>query len=138
MKINRGLIEKLYCCLKLKIFYSNLSLHFYTFIILLLPLNFCLQEAGSINKSLSILGNVIMSLVDIAHGKSRHIPYRDSRLTFLLRVGTFSKEASFYVFSVGTVSRKASFYQFLVGTISKGLHFISFQNSHYIWVLLSR
>ncbi|XP_078338905.1 kinesin-like protein KIF15 isoform X1 [Crassostrea virginica] len=44
-----------------------------------------LKEAGSINKSLSILGNVIMSLVDIAHGKSRHIPYRDSRLTFLLR-----------------------------------------------------
>ncbi|XP_056009196.1 kinesin-like protein KIF15 [Ostrea edulis] len=44
-----------------------------------------LKEAGSINRSLSILGNVIMSLVDIAHGKSRHIPYRDSRLTFLLR-----------------------------------------------------
>ncbi|KAL5020979.1 hypothetical protein ScPMuIL_000134 [Solemya velum] len=44
-----------------------------------------LKEAGSINKSLSILGNVIMSLVDIAHGKSRHVPYRDSKLTFLLR-----------------------------------------------------
>ena len=45
-----------------------------------------LQEAGSINKSLSALGNVIMALVDIAHGKSRHVHYRDSKLTFLLRV----------------------------------------------------
>jgi len=47
------------------------------------------QEAGSINKSLSALGNVIMALVDIAHGKTRHVPYRDSKLTFLLRVGIF-------------------------------------------------
>lgn len=29
---------------------------------------------------------VIMSLVDQAHGKQRHVPYRDSRLTFLLQV----------------------------------------------------
>ncbi|KAG8483283.1 hypothetical protein CXB51_022346 [Gossypium anomalum] len=28
---------------------------------------------------------VIMSLVDLAHGKHRHVPYRDSRLTFLLQ-----------------------------------------------------
>ena len=27
-----------------------------------------------------------MALVDIAHGKSRHVHYRDSKLTFLLRV----------------------------------------------------
>ena len=38
------------------------------------------QEAGSINKSLSALGNVIMALVDIAHGKSRHVHYRDSQV----------------------------------------------------------
>lgn len=44
-----------------------------------------LKEAGKINKSLSVLGNVIMSLVDMAHGRSRHVPYRDSKLTFLLR-----------------------------------------------------
>nr|CAB3259058.1 kinesin-like protein 2 [Phallusia mammillata] len=44
-----------------------------------------LKEAGNINKSLSVLGNVIMSLVDIGNGKSRHVPYRDSKLTFLLR-----------------------------------------------------
>lgn len=29
---------------------------------------------------------VIMSLVDLAQGKHRHVPYRDSRLTFLLQV----------------------------------------------------
>ncbi|KAL8157876.1 kinesin-like protein KIN-12C isoform X2 [Apium graveolens] len=44
-----------------------------------------LKEAANINKSLSILGLVIMSLVDVAHGKHRHVPYRDSRLTFLLQ-----------------------------------------------------
>ncbi|XP_059641625.1 kinesin-like protein KIN-12C [Cornus florida] len=44
-----------------------------------------LKEAANINRSLSILGLVIMSLVDLAHGKQRHIPYRDSRLTFLLQ-----------------------------------------------------
>ena len=45
-----------------------------------------LKEAGSINKSLSALSNVIMALVDVAHGKNRHVAYRDSKLTFLLRV----------------------------------------------------
>ncbi|KAI3978944.1 hypothetical protein MKX01_016119 [Papaver californicum] len=44
-----------------------------------------LKEAASINKSLSTLGHVIMVLVDVAQGKQRHIPYRDSRLTFLLQ-----------------------------------------------------
>ncbi|CAH1418965.1 unnamed protein product [Lactuca virosa] len=43
------------------------------------------KEASYINKSLSTLGLVIMSLVDVAHGKHRHVPYRDSRLTFLLQ-----------------------------------------------------
>lgn len=46
-----------------------------------------LKEASSINKSLSTLGLVIMSLVDVANGRRRHVPYRDSRLTFLLQVG---------------------------------------------------
>jgi kinesin family protein 15 len=44
-----------------------------------------LKEAGMINKSLSALGNVINSLVDVGEGKARHIHYRDSKLTFLLR-----------------------------------------------------
>lgn len=44
-----------------------------------------LKEAGNINKSLSVLGNVINSLVEASQGKSRHIHYRDSKLTFLLK-----------------------------------------------------
>ncbi|XP_052230955.1 kinesin-like protein KIF15 isoform X2 [Dreissena polymorpha] len=45
-----------------------------------------LKEAGSINKSLSNLGNVIMALVTVSRdNKKRYIPYRDSKLTFLLR-----------------------------------------------------
>jgi kinesin family protein C2/C3 len=40
-----------------------------------------LVEAQHINKSLSALGNVISALV----GKNAHIPYRESRLTHLLK-----------------------------------------------------
>ncbi|XP_055622720.1 osmotic avoidance abnormal protein 3 isoform X2 [Toxorhynchites rutilus septentrionalis] len=41
-----------------------------------------LKEATKINLSLSALGNVISALVD---GKTRHVPYRDSKLTRLLQ-----------------------------------------------------
>eukprot|EP00898_Chlorokybus_atmophyticus_P008946 jgi/Chlat1/9052/Chrsp94S00704 len=44
-----------------------------------------LREAGKINKSLSALGNVIKALVDNAQGKDRHVPYRDSKLTHMLK-----------------------------------------------------
>ncbi|KRZ58243.1 Kinesin-like protein KIF15, partial [Trichinella nativa] len=44
-----------------------------------------LKEASSINKSLSVLGKVITALVQISQGKHCHVPYRDSKLTFLLR-----------------------------------------------------
>lgn len=44
-----------------------------------------LKEAGSINKSLLALSSVINALVDISNGRTRHVHYRDSRLTFLLR-----------------------------------------------------
>ena len=44
-----------------------------------------LKEAGMINRSLSALGNVINSLVDVSEGKSRFVAYRDSKLTFILR-----------------------------------------------------
>ncbi|KAJ7948121.1 Kinesin-like protein [Quillaja saponaria] len=44
-----------------------------------------LKEATNINKSLSTLGLVIMNLVSISNGRSLHVPYRDSKLTFLLQ-----------------------------------------------------
>lgn len=44
-----------------------------------------LKEAGNINKSLMHLGHVIKNLLDIADGKTRHIHYRDSKLTHLLK-----------------------------------------------------
>ena len=40
-----------------------------------------LKEATNINRSLSVLGNVILHLAE-GH---KHVPYRDSKLTFLLR-----------------------------------------------------
>uniref|UniRef100_A0A8B9GPX6 Kinesin family member 15 n=1 Tax=Amazona collaria TaxID=241587 RepID=A0A8B9GPX6_9PSIT len=44
-----------------------------------------LKEAGNINRSLSCLSQVMTALVDIGNGKQRHVCYRDSKLTFLLR-----------------------------------------------------
>ena len=44
-----------------------------------------LKEAGNINKSLLALSNVINALVELANGRPRHVHYRDSKLTFLLR-----------------------------------------------------
>ena len=51
-----------------------------------------LDEAKTINKSLSTLGQVINSLTD---GKSTHVPYRDSKLTRVLQdsLGGNSKTA---------------------------------------------
>lgn len=40
-----------------------------------------LKEAQNINKSLSALGDVIQSL----QGKSAHVPYRNSKLTMMLK-----------------------------------------------------
>lgn len=46
-----------------------------------------LKEASAINKSLSMLGQVISTLADHAAGKNlkAKIPYRDSALTRLLK-----------------------------------------------------
>ena len=48
------------------------------------PSNFPMTRID-INKSLSALGNVIRALVDVADGKPRHVHYRDSKLTYLLK-----------------------------------------------------
>ncbi|XP_027353436.1 kinesin-like protein KIN-1 [Abrus precatorius] len=44
-----------------------------------------LEEAKTINRSLSALGNVINSLTCGLQGKASHIPYRDSKLTRILQ-----------------------------------------------------
>lgn len=59
-----------------------------------------LKEAGMINKSLSALGNVINSLVDISEGKSRHVHYRDSKLTFLLKDSLGGNSKTFLVANI--------------------------------------
>lgn len=61
-----------------------------------------LKEASHINLSLSVLGNVISSLVD---GKSSHIPYRNSKLTRLLQdsLGGNSKTAMIATLSLAEI-----------------------------------
>lgn len=44
-----------------------------------------MKEGCSINKSLHVLSTVIGSLAEVSEGKARHINYRDSKLTFLLK-----------------------------------------------------
>ncbi|KAJ2489955.1 Kinesin-like protein kif15 [Coemansia sp. RSA 2050] len=59
-----------------------------------------LKEAANINKSLSTLGNVINSLVDISNGRHRHVNYRDSKLTFLLRDSLGGNSVTFIIANV--------------------------------------
>ena len=54
-----------------------------------------LREGSNINKSLTTLGLVISALADQGGGgKSKHkfVPYRDSVLTWLLKVGNWSNK----------------------------------------------
>ncbi|OMJ72629.1 hypothetical protein SteCoe_28884 [Stentor coeruleus] len=59
-----------------------------------------LKEAGMINKSLSALGNVINSLVELSEGKPRHVPYRDSKLTFLLKDSLGGNSKTFIIANI--------------------------------------
>ncbi len=45
-----------------------------------------LKECSNINKSLLTLGLVISALSESSSNKNKHIPYRDSVLTWLLKV----------------------------------------------------
>lgn len=64
-----------------------------------------LKEAGSINRSLMCLGQVIMALVDISNGKTRHICYRDSKLTFLLKDSLGGNAKTYIIANVHPGSR---------------------------------
>ena len=44
-----------------------------------------IKEAGNINKSLSILGNVINAVIELNEGKTKFVPFRDSKLTYYLK-----------------------------------------------------
>ncbi|XP_056596432.1 kinesin-like protein KIF15-A isoform X2 [Triplophysa dalaica] len=64
-----------------------------------------LKEASSINLSLMCLGQVIMALVDVSNGKNRHICYRDSKLTFLLRDSLGGNAKTYIIANVHPGSR---------------------------------
>ncbi|GMH08058.1 hypothetical protein Nepgr_009898 [Nepenthes gracilis] len=71
-----------------------------------------LKEAGNINRSLSQLGNLINILAEVSQtGKQRHIPYRDSRLTFLLQesLGGNAKLAMICAISPGQSCKNETF-----------------------------
>lgn len=73
-----------------------------------------LKEAGNINKSLLALSNVINGLVDISNGKVRHVQYRDSKLTFLLR-DSLGGNAKTVI--IANVSPSALFYNETLSTL---------------------
>ncbi|KAE9119760.1 Kinesin-like protein [Phytophthora fragariae] len=66
-----------------------------------------LKEAGSINKSLSALGNVIMGLSEQSVGKHRHVHYRDSKLTFLLKDSLGGNSKTFMVATISPAEDSA-------------------------------
>lgn len=68
-----------------------------------------LKEASNINKSLTTLGMVINSLS--AESKRTHIPFRDSKLTFVLRDSLGGNSRTFIVATVS--SRPESFQETL-------------------------
>ncbi|KAJ3696073.1 hypothetical protein LUZ60_001450 [Juncus effusus] len=77
-----------------------------------------LEEAKTINKSLSALGNVINALTS---GKTNHVPYRDSKLTRILQdaLGGNSRTALLCCCSPSPVNASESFSTLRFGTRSK-------------------
>ncbi|KAL6618057.1 kinesin-domain-containing protein [Neocallimastix californiae] len=60
-----------------------------------------LLEARNINKSLSALGQVIQSLVDISNNKKKvHVGYRNSKLTFLLKDSLGGNSKTFLIANI--------------------------------------
>ncbi|ORX85129.1 kinesin-domain-containing protein [Anaeromyces robustus] len=60
-----------------------------------------LLEARNINKSLSALGQVIQSLVDINNNKKKvHVGYRNSKLTFLLKDSLGGNSKTFLIANI--------------------------------------
>lgn len=88
-----------------------------------------LKEAGNINKSLLALTNVINGLADIQNGKNRHVQYRDSKLTFLLRdsLGGNSKTTL-----IATVSNNPNSYAETVSTLRFAQRAKSIRNNVYV------
>ncbi|RLN49529.1 hypothetical protein BBJ28_00016731 [Nothophytophthora sp. Chile5] len=66
-----------------------------------------LKEAGSINKSLSALGNVILGLSEQSAGKHRHVHYRDSKLTFLLKDSLGGNSKTFMIATISPAEDSA-------------------------------
>ena len=67
-----------------------------------------MKEAGAINKSLTTLGIVINSLVEISEGKSRHVHYRDSKLTYLLKDSLGGNSKTLMIANVTPVAASAN------------------------------
>ncbi|KAK6119826.1 hypothetical protein DH2020_046421 [Rehmannia glutinosa] len=87
-----------------------------------------LKEATNINKSLSTLAFifvcrlVIMNLVSVSNGKSQHVPYRDSKLTFLLQA-IVNEDASGDVLALRIENQNLKLRQFYLDSLE--LHFLS-------------
>ncbi|RNF06012.1 putative Unc104-like kinesin [Trypanosoma conorhini] len=78
-----------------------------------------LREGANINRSLTVLGQVINALAQVSKQKSdaagsRHVPYRDSTLTFILKesLGGNSK-----TFMLSTLSPAAANYEETLSTL---------------------
>nr|CCC94840.1 unnamed protein product [Trypanosoma congolense IL3000] len=78
-----------------------------------------LREGANINKSLTVLGQVISALADMGKSKGenlarKHVPYRDSTLTFILKesLGGNSK-----TFMLSTLSPAAANYDETLSTL---------------------